>query len=177
MLIDAVAVGDENAFEQLVKHYQRQVLSTIYRYIGDASAAEDVAQEVFIKVWRNARGFKHKSSFSTWLYRIVVNHCLNYQAKRKRRQTVPLDEQIPDEGPGVSERFEKERRAKIVRDAVADLPERQRIALILSRFEDKSYQEIAKVMKTSLSSVESLIFRAKENLKKTLFPLREHGEI
>ncbi|MBD3285199.1 sigma-70 family RNA polymerase sigma factor [candidate division WOR-3 bacterium] len=172
-LVELTKDGDTDAFEELVKRYQRQVLSTAYRYVGDASAAEDLAQEVFIKVWEKAGAFKGRSRFSTWLYRIVVNHCLNYQDKRKRRRTVDLDERIADNAEGVQERIERNRKVQIVRDAVSRLPERQRIALILSRFEGHSYAEIARIMKTSLSSVESLIFRAKDNLKKTLSPLRE----
>jgi len=172
-LIADTAKGDGDAFEKLVKRYQRQVLSTAYRYVGDATDAEDLTQEVFIKVWEKAGSFKGRSRFSTWLYRIVVNHCLNYQEKRKRRRTVGLDERIPDEGSGIEHRIEMESRARIVKEAVAELPERQRIALILSRFEGHSYAEISQIMKTSLSSVESLIFRAKDNLRKRLIPLRE----
>jgi RNA polymerase sigma-70 factor (ECF subfamily) len=173
-LIAEVAAGDEDAFEQLVKKYERPVLSTIYRYIGDAFSAQDLAQEVFIKVWKKAASFKARSKFSTWLYRIVVNHCLNYRARRKRKATRELDESIPDSNPGIAERLETQRKSDIVREAVANLPERQRMALVLSKFEDKSYAEISEIMKLSLSSVESLIFRAKENLRKTLF-LSERG--
>lgn len=167
-LISKVAGGDDAAFTQLVDKYKRRVLFTAYRYVGDASASEDLAQEVFIKVWQKAGSFKHKSLFSTWLYRIVVNHCLNYRAKQKRIKTVRLDEQIPDSSVGSEERLEKERQSRIVREAVSKLPKRQRMALILSRFEGKTYKEIAEVMGVSLSSVESLIFRAKDNLRRKL---------
>jgi RNA polymerase sigma factor (sigma-70 family) len=176
-LIAEVAAGDEDAFEQLVKKYERPVLSTIYRYIGDAFSAQDLAQEVFIKVWKKAASFKAKSKFSTWLYRIVVNHCLNYHAKRRRKAILELTEFTPDPNPGIAERLEAQRKSEIVREAVRNLPERQRMALVLSKFEDKSYAEISEIMKTSLSSVESLIFRAKNNLKKHLLSLRERGEI
>lgn len=171
-LIEMVKAGDADAFEKLLKRYQQPVLSTVYRYTGDAAAAEDLAQEVFIKVWEKARSFKGRSKFSTWLYRITVNHCLNYQAKRKLRWTEQLDERMTDPGKGAEERFEADRTAGIVRQAVGELPDRQRIALILSRFEENSYAEIAEIMKVSLSSVESLIFRAKSNLKKKLAPLK-----
>ncbi|MBN2380175.1 RNA polymerase sigma-70 factor [candidate division WOR-3 bacterium] len=174
-LIADAAKGDAEAFERLVKRYQRQVLSTAYRYVGDTTTAEDLTQEVFIKVWEKAGSFKGRSKFTTWLYRIVVNHCLNYQERRKRRKLVGLNELVPDEGPGIEEKIEKRRKAQVVREAVAELPERQRIALILSRFEGYSYAEIAKIMKVSVSSVESLIFRAKDNLRKQLTPFREKG--
>jgi len=176
-LIARVAEGDESAFEQLVNHCERAVLSTIYRYIGDFTAAQDVAQEVFIKVWRHAGELRHKSAFLTWLYRIVVNQCLDYKDKRKRRKTVPLDESIPQQGPGLDEKHEEKRRTQIVRQAVNDLPGTQRMALVLSKFQERSYKEVAEIMEVSLSSVESLVFRAKENLKKKLLPFRERGII
>lgn len=176
-IIDSVAAGDADAFETLVRKYERRVLSTAYRYVGDSTAAEDVAQEVFIKVWRNAKRFKGKSSFSTWLYRIVVNQCLNYREKRKRAQTAPLNESIEAAGLSPDEEYEREKKNRLVRTAVDELPGRQRMALLLSKFEGRSYAEIAEIMKVSLSSVESLIFRAKQNLKSKLGPLIEKGYV
>jgi RNA polymerase sigma-70 factor (ECF subfamily) len=179
-LIRGIAEGEEGALEELVTKYQRRVLNTIYRYIGDPEEAEDLAQEVFVKVWRGAGGFRGKSKVSTWIYRIAVNHCLSHRAKRKTR-VESLDE-IQERG-GIPEATkvevdrERERRAELVRDAVGELPERQRMALILSKFEGRSYKEISEIMGTTLSSVESLIFRAKDNLGKKLLPLRERGEI
>jgi RNA polymerase sigma-70 factor (ECF subfamily) len=173
----AIAAGNADAFEQLVKKYERPVLSTIYRYVGDRVAAEDVAQEVFLKVWRRAKSFKGRSSFSTWLYRVVVNQCLNFRRKRARAKNVPLDEAVAADGPGPEERLDGERKAAAVRAAVDKLPARQRIALILSRFEGRSYREVAEIMRTSTSSVESLLFRARRALKKELLPMRRRGEI
>lgn len=175
-LITAVAAGDADAFEELVRKYERPVLSTAYRYLGDRVAAEDAAQDIFLKVWRRARTFKGKSSFSTWLFRIAVNHCLNFREKRRRRRAEPLEEGIPDARPGPAERYEAEATSRLVREAMGGLPGKQRMALILSKFEGRSYKEIAHMMGVSLSSVESLIFRAKQNLKKKLLPLRESGD-
>lgn len=179
-LVKKVALGDEYAFEQLVKKYEHTVFNTIYHYIGDYNEAEGVAQEVFIKVWRHAKSFKGKSKFSTWLYRIVVNQCLNYRSKHKEK-LISLEEttekgKIP-ESLKVEINFKHRRKAEIVRKAIDDLPRRQRIALILSKLEGKTYVEIAQIMGVSLSSVESLIFRAKENLRKRFLPMREKGEI
>lgn len=168
-LIAATVNGDADAFETLVIKYERRVLNTAFRYLGESTAAEDAAQEIFLKVWRNAKRFRGKSSFSTWLYRIVVNHCLN--AKAKRRKTLPLNEAVGEKGPNVEERYEKERTARAVREAVDGLPGRQRMALVLSKFEGRSYKEIAEIMSVSLSSVESLIFRAKRHLRKKLASL------
>lgn len=179
-IVKKVVEGDENAFEELVKKYEHSVFNTIYRYIGNSDEAHDIAQEVFIKVWRHVKSFKGKSKFSTWLYRIVVNQCLNYRSKHKEK-LISLEEttekgKIP-ESLKVEINFKHRRKAEIVRKAIDDLPGRQRIALILSRFESKTYAEIAQIMGVSLSSVESLIFRAKENLRSKLLPLIEKGEI
>ena len=176
-LAAAVAAGDADAFEQLVRKYERPVLSTIYRYVGDRVAAEDVAQEVFLKVWRRAKSFKGRSSFSTWLYRVVVNQSLNFRRKRARAKNVPLDEAVAAAGPRLDERLDGARKAAAVRAAVDELPPRQRMALILCRFEGRSYREVAEIMRTSTSSVESSLFRARRALKKKLLPLRERGEI
>lgn len=168
--------SNEDAFEQLVRKYQHSVLNTIYRYIGDPTEAEDIAQEVFIKVWQHIKSFRGEAKFSTWLYRIIVNQCLNYRVKNKVSLTV-LDRPIKEENSEIDVHIEGEERKVAVKKAVNELPERQRIALILSKFEGKSYKEITQIMRLSLSSVESLIFRAKENLGKKLLPLRKKGEI
>ncbi len=176
-LVAAVAAGDAASFEQLVKKYERPVLNTIYRYVGDRAAAEDVAQEVFLKVWRRLGTFKRRSTFSTWLYRLVANQCINFRDRRAKRRAEPLSDSVPDGRADLHERFERETTSRLVREAVRELPGRQRLALILSKFEGRSYREVAEIMGVSLSSAESLIFRAKQNLKKRLLPLRERGEI
>jgi RNA polymerase sigma-70 factor (ECF subfamily) len=170
-LITKVAKGDEQAFEQLVHKYQQAVFSTIYRYVGNSEDVQDLAQEIFMKVWRSAAKFKHKSKFSTWLYRIIANHCINYRRKNIHRHA-SLDEmaeqgQTPD-ALIVEPDWKQKREVDLVRKAVAELPERQRIALILAQFEGRSYKEIADIMKVSVSSVESLLFRARSALKDKL---------
>jgi RNA polymerase sigma-70 factor (ECF subfamily) len=175
-LIRQVAEGNESAFEALVEKYQHPVVNTIYRYISDSTQAEDVAQEVFVKVWQHAGSFRGKSKFSTWLYKIVVNQCLNYRS-RERKNTDALDRPVKDETPEADVSLEAGERQAAVRKAIDELPEKQRIALILSRFDRKSYKEISEIMRCSLSSVESLIFRAKENLKKKIVLLIEKKEI
>lgn len=174
-LLKRAAQGDERAFEQLVGRYQPAVFNTIYRYTGNQADVQDLAQEVFIKVWQNAAKFKGRSRFSTWLYRIVVNHCLNYRRKY-RRPHFSLDEMveqgnIPD--PLIVEPDpEQRRKVELVRRAIDELPERQRMALILAQFEERSYAEIAEIMKVSVSSVESLIFRARRALRERLAKVR-----
>jgi RNA polymerase sigma-70 factor (ECF subfamily) len=176
-LITAVAEGDSEAFEQLVRKYERRVFGTINRYIGNDYAVEDIAQDVFLQVWSKAGQFKRKSSFSTWLFRIVANKCLNFREKRALRQTLPLKDAMPENKPGIGKRVEADSDAAVVRAAVDKLPKRQRMALVLSQFDGYSYKEISDIMGVSLSSVESLIFRARKGLLKELMPLRERGEI
>lgn len=167
-LIALVAKGDQNAFKQLVETYQGPVLSTIYRFVGDASATDDLAQEVFIKVWEKAKTFKGISRFSTWLYRIVVNHCLNYRKKRGRERTRELDESLPDTSPGVEERYEGKRRTEHLRKVMDELPPRQRMALILFKFEGYTCKEVAKIMGVTFPAAQSLVFRGIDNLRKKL---------
>jgi RNA polymerase sigma-70 factor (ECF subfamily) len=166
--IRLIAEGDEQAFEQLVQKYQQAVFNTVYRYIGIQDDVQDLAQEIFIKVWRNAGKFKGKSKFSTWLYRITVNHCINYRRKNKHKH-VSLDEMTEKgktpEAFKVIPDWEQRRKVELVRRAVDELPDRQRMALVLSQFEERSYKEIAEIMKVSLSAVESLIFRARSAVR------------
>ena len=167
-LVQCIAQGDERAFGQLVKKYEQAVFNTIYRYTGIRDDVEDLAQEIFVKVWKNAKKFKGKSKFSTWLYRIVVNHCLDYRTKH-RQDPLSLDQitatgKVP-ESLRVSTDHDQNKKVAIVRKALSELPERQRIALVLSQYEGLSYKEIADTMKVSVSSVESLIFRARRALR------------
>jgi RNA polymerase sigma-70 factor (ECF subfamily) len=173
-LVARVARGDEAAFEELVGRHQHSILNTIHRYVGDRSAADDIAQEVFVIVWNKSGTFKGKSQFATWLYRIVVNQCLQFRRKKKQA-LVSLDGLDPDRPPETLQTDadnERAARAAAVKQAVADLPERQRMALVLSHYQGHSYREIAEMMDTSVPSVESLIFRARDELRRTLLGLR-----
>lgn len=175
-LVRAVVSGDETAFEQLVRKYKNAVFNTIYRYIGYYDDVEDIAQEVFIKVWHKAGTFKGRSKFSTWLYRIVVNECLGY--RRKHRQTPVSLDGLADAGITPKSlttdiHSDEKAQAKVVRKSIRELPQRQRLALVLSHYDGYSYKEIAEIMKVSVSSVESLIYRAKQSLKEKLAPERE----
>jgi RNA polymerase sigma-70 factor (ECF subfamily) len=170
-LVTRVARGDEAAFEELVGKYQHSVLNTIHRYVGDYDAADDIAQEVFVILWNKAGTFKGNSKFSTWLYRIAVNQCLMFRRKRKPGM-VSLDGiaaggELP-EALQVSDDHARAARIAAVKQAVAALPERQRMALVLSHIEGMTYQEIAEIMGGTTSAVDSLITRAKENLRNSL---------
>ena len=180
-LLNKIKSGDINAFKQLFETYQASIYNLCYRFVGTEEEAEDLCQEVFFKIYRAARTFKHKSKLSTWIYRITVNLCLNYKRKHKRfnfltldntedkSQHKPTDLSIPpaDHPDIILEQKEKE---LIVQKAINSLPKNQRLALILQRYEGMSIQEIAELLDCTASSIQSRLARAKENLAKKLLP-------
>lgn len=171
--------GDRSKFDELIDRYQTTVFRTCFRYLGHKQDAEDTAQEVFVKAYQALHRFQPNAKFSTWLYRITVNHCINELRSRKRRAIihsvnpfgnyqVEAKSAVLDEANRPDNVREREERAEIVRHAIAALPEKQRTALILSRYEGLSYKEIAQVMGTSIASVESRLHRAKTKLYQQL---------
>lgn len=168
--------GDVSAFEQLMCKHQKSVINTIYRFIGNRADAEELAQEVFLKVYNSAQKYKPKAKFSTWLYKITTNLCLN-EIRRKRLETVSLDDLAEETNDFIDARqippdiaLERKELAFCVKKAVESLPEKQRMALILREYDDLSYKEIAEVMRCSVASVQSRLQRAKANLKGKLAP-------
>ncbi|MBU4267324.1 MAG: sigma-70 family RNA polymerase sigma factor [Acidobacteria bacterium] len=177
-LLEQAAAGDQAAFAMLVRRHQIRVLNLAYRFSRDRQDAEDLAQEVFLKVWRHARSFKGQAAFSTWLYRLAVNTCLNYrQRKKSRPKSLPLTADLESRAEAAAEGLEARQRQDLLGRAMAALPARQKMALILAGFEGKSYEEIAAVMEVSVPAVESLLFRARRNLAATLRPLKKKGDL
>ncbi len=178
-LIDRIKAGNEQAFRDLVETYKDNVLNTCYHYVHDRMDAEDLAQEVFMEVHRSIRHFKENAQLSTWIYRIAVNKSLDLIRKRKRKKRFAYlvtvfspseDEkvcQVPATGNPETILEEKER-IQILNDAIDRLPENQKTAITLSKLEGLSNKEIADIMNTSVSSVESLLHRARSNIKKKL---------
>src|ERR1043165_6839725 len=163
--------GDERAFEELAGKHTRGVLNLVYRYLGDATRAQDVAQDIFVKVYRARMKYEPKAKFSTWLYRIAVNHCLNEIRDRKSQPSLaaPINDMLEEpEGENPDARMSRVELQAAVKSAIDSLPENQRMAVILARYEDMSYDEIAQTMGMSLEAVKSVLFRAKENLKQAL---------
>lgn len=160
--------GEEAAFEELVRKHTKSVLNMVYRYLSDRSQAEDVAQDVFVKVYKARLKYEPAAKFTTWLFRITVNHCLN-EIRSRRSQPVgsaPMEELIEEPSPeNPDDRMNSVELRNAVREALDELPENQRMAVILARYHDLSYDEIAETMVLSLEAVKSLLFRAKENLK------------
>lgn len=180
-LVKQLKHGDQQAFKILVEKYKDRVYNTCLGFLHNRHDAEDVAQEVFIEVYESIDSFREEAALSTWLYRISVNKSLELIRRQKRkkrwaffRSMLNVDED-PDrfedrdyfDHPGVA--LEQKERTELLMKAIDSLPESQRTALTLHKFEGLSYKEIATVMKTSLSAVESLIFRAKRNLEKYLY--------
>ena len=177
-LLALAAAGGQEAFAELVGRHQDKVLGLAFRFSRDRQDAEELAQEIFFKVWRHARSFRGESRFSTWLYRLAVNTCLNFKQRESTRPvSQPLDREFASGSPaGGDELVAVDREARL-RCALASLPARQRMALVLASFADRSYEEIAVVMDVSVPSVESLLFRARKNLADILRPQKQQGEL
>lgn len=176
-LMKRVAKGDDEAFRLLFERHHRLAYSVIYRHIGVQSAAEDLVQEAFLRVYRNAAKWEPSAKFSTWLYTVVSNLCLNYKRDKARDKLRlvsgdedggnPL-EQLAASAETDFEAMDAAERSRIIQSAISELPDNQRMALILSRYEDKSYEEVAEIMETTVAAVKSLTSRARETLREKL---------
>lgn len=191
-LMMALKEGDDSAFAELVERHQSRILTLIYRFVSNEAEAEDLAQEVFLRVYRTRHRYEPKARFSTWLYRIAANISLNALRSRSRRRniSVPLaaDNDETQEGRS-SQRVEDHRIAAPgarldsaemrgqIREAIDALPENQKVAVILNKYEDMSYDDIASVMGCSTMAVKSLLARARNNLRERLEYYVETGRI
>lgn len=175
-LVARIATGDREAFADLVERHHRRLLRVCERLLGDAEDARDAVQEVFLKVMVKAGGFRPKALVSTWLYRVAVNHCLNVLRRRRLRRWVSLspaeddDAAAPpdpaEERAGPDRELAARRQWARVQRAIAALPPSQRAVLVLARFEELSYKEIAETLGITLGAVESRLFRAMRALEK-----------
>ena len=172
-LMARLAAGDMAALGGIVRRHQDKVLSLSYRVLGDWHRAEDVAQETFLRVHRAAKNYKPKAKFTTWLYRIVVNLCFDEQ--RKQAKTAAPLEDAALEVPAASDSNAAERKevVELVKTAVNELPERQRLAVILHRYDGLSHGEISEVTGWTQSAVESLLVRAYANLREKLGKMKD----
>lgn len=175
-LVGRIAAGDRDAFAELVERHHRRLLRVCERLLGDAEDARDAVQEVFLKVMVKAGGFRPKALVSTWLYRVAVNHCLNVLRRRRLRRWVSLspaedeDAAAPldpaEERADPHRELDARRRWSRVQRAITALPPSQRAVLVLARFEELSYKEIAETLGITLGAVESRLFRAMRALEK-----------
>jgi len=173
-----VAKGDLSAFREIVEGYQNSLLNYVYRYTGDRTAAEDIAQEVFLRVFKTAKEYRPLSSFKTWLFKIATNLCLNeLRDDKMHRNTVNIFElneagfvALAEKRPSPLRELENQELSSTLKNAIQSLPENQRVALLLHKYSGFSYGEIGQMMNCSISAVESLIHRARHGLKKQLTP-------
>lgn len=175
-LMRRVATEDEKAFRELVERHQHAVIGTVAKMLGDATEAEDIAQRVFLRIWKHAKRWRPDAKFTTYLFTITRNLVYNESRRRSRRKEVSSDERNEDRGvePAAEARSEPDAEAlksemhDEIDKAIQDLPEAQRTAVILYSYESMPYEEIAKILDASVSSVKSLLFRARGTLREKL---------
>jgi RNA polymerase sigma-70 factor, ECF subfamily len=165
--VEACQSGNAAAFGLLVSRHQRAVYRLCYRYLGNHQDADDMAQEVFFKAFRSISHFRGESAFSTWLYRIAVNTCLNFRSSR-RELHAEFPDQLADRSPGVSERLEEREQRVQVRKAVERLPDRQKATLILKVYQELSHEEVAAILGVSVGTAKANLFHALANLRRQL---------
>ena len=181
-----VARGDEGSFGELLRRHRAPLTNYFRRMLRDPALAEDLAQEVFLRVYQARERYRPDARFTTWLYRIATNLALN--AIRDRKGEVPQSDEESSEGgpsatrlvdsrPNVEQQLMQSDRERVIRQAVEELPERQRAAVILHKYQNVDYQQIAKILGISESAVKSLLFRAYESLRTRLEPLLVGGQL
>ena len=178
-LMDRIAAGDTEAFEILVNRHQVDILNLVYRFLGDRMQANDLAQEVFLRVWQTAKKYESTAKFTTWIYKITANLCLNELKSTRRRKwfsfhrldgesKYSIEETFPDDSPTAEDLLLTGERNLCIAKALAILPANQRLALVLKTYEGLPYQEIARILGCSVAAVESLLVRAKRTLQKKI---------
>jgi RNA polymerase sigma factor (sigma-70 family) len=179
-LITGILNHDKSVIQFLVNKFHKQVIKTAFHFVHDMDDAEDIAQDVCVEILESLSQFKKTSSLSTWIYKVTVNKSLNFIRKNKRKQLVGQFESFffkrennggntISEPSSVDNPYENTEKKQILDKAINSLPENQKTAFILSKYEELSYKEITEIMSLSLPSVESLLQRAKQNLQKKLF--------
>jgi RNA polymerase sigma-70 factor (family 1) len=162
--------GDMDAFRLLVEAHQARVIGTISKMLGSDTEAEDLAQQVFIRVWKSAQRYTPKAKFTTWLFRITRNLVFNEMRRRKHfaEPTDDLSEPAERTAHEPDQALLEEELQSAIQAAINQLPESQRMAIILRRYEEMPYEEIARVMRTTVPAVKSILFRARAELRERL---------
>jgi RNA polymerase sigma-70 factor (ECF subfamily) len=187
-----VKAGDERSFELLLQRYRTPLVNFLYRMVRAREEAEDLAQEVFLRVYRARKDYVPSAKFTTWLFRIATNLALNsVRDNRYQRMEVSLDApvtvdaedgdekvlDIAEKHPNIEQYLVEEARKKMIRHAIDKLPEKQRAAVLLHKYQELDYGDIAKILECSESALKSLLFRAYETLRVELAPLvARHGK-
>jgi RNA polymerase sigma-70 factor (ECF subfamily) len=179
-----VKAGDEQSFELLLRKYRTPLVNFLFRMVRNTAVAEDLAQEVFIRVYRAREEYAPSAKFTTWMFRIATNLALNsVRDNRHRQMEISMDQtvdtgeeeqqvlQVPDRAPNVEQELVARSRAEMIMKAIHSLPEKQRAAVLLHKYQELDYDEIARVLECSESALKSLLFRAYETLRVQLAPL------
>jgi RNA polymerase sigma-70 factor (ECF subfamily) len=172
-----VREGDSRAFEQLVTLHQGAVIGTAARMLGSVEDAHDIAQQVFLRVWKSAPRYEASAKFTTWLFTITRNLIFNESRRRSRRREIPIEAETDDETPrqyadltvaGPDQQRQQQELEDLLDQAIQNLPEKQRLAVVLRRHQELPYEELCEILGMSLSAVKSLLFRARAELRKSL---------
>jgi RNA polymerase sigma-70 factor (ECF subfamily) len=179
-----VKAGDEQSFELLLRKYRIPLVNFLYRMVRDPAAAEDLAQEVFLRVYRARKEYAPSAKFTTWMFRIATNVALNsVRDNRHRQMEISMDQtvdagdaehpamEVPDRAPTVEQVLVARSRSEMILGAIHALPEKQRAAVLLHKYQELDYDEIARILECSESALKSLLFRAYETLRTELAPL------
>jgi RNA polymerase sigma-70 factor (ECF subfamily) len=179
-----VKAGDEQSFELLLRKYRTPLVNFLFRMVRDTAVAEDLAQEVFLRVYRARQEYAPSAKFTTWMFRIATNLALNsVRDNRHRQMEISMDQtvdtgedeqqplQVADRAPTVEQELVARSRAELILKAIYALPEKQRAAVLLHKYQELDYDEIARVLECSESALKSLLFRAYETLRVQLAPL------
>jgi RNA polymerase sigma-70 factor (ECF subfamily) len=181
-----VKAGDQQSFELLLQRYRTPLVNFLYRMVRNREQAEDLAQEVFLRVYRARENYEPSAKFTTWLFRIATNLALNsVRDHRYEKLEISMDApivadseegdermmEVPDEHPDIEQHLVEEARKKMIRHAIEKLPEKQRAAVLLHKYQELDYAEISKILQCSESALKSLLFRAYETLRVELAPL------
>ena len=179
-----VKAGDEQSFELLLRKYRTPLVNFLYRMVRDSAVAEELAQEVFLRVYRARKGYAPSAKFTTWMFRIATNLALNsVRDNRNRQMEISMDQavdvgddersatEVPDRTPTVEQVLVARSRSELILRAIHALPEKQRAAVLLHKYQELDYDEIARILGCSESALKSLLFRAYETLRIALAPL------
>lgn len=175
-LMARIGAGEHAAFRQLVERHQHAVIGTVAKMLGNPSDAEDIAQQVFLRIWRNAKHYRPDAKFTTYIFTITRNLVFNETRRRGRKKEVSSDEREENSHRLLGDRPDRQPDAELLQAelqqavdaAIATLPDAQRMAVVLRRYEQCSYEEIAAVLNLTVSAVKSLLFRARTSLRETL---------
>lgn len=168
-LMRLIAAGDETAMRDLIERYQARVIGTAARMLGSNREAEDVAQQVFVRIWKSAGRYQPSAKFTTWMFTIVRNLVFNHTRRYRGQAETELDEEIRDTRQKTPDQdVLEEEKQQAIQSAIDALPEAQRLAIVLRRYDNVPYEEIARIMGQTVPAVKSLLFRARTSLRESL---------